>query len=234
MDCRVQFWFTGCVNEANGPLGTPATAKGRATRDRVVDAACDLVFERGVAALNLDDVRQATATSKSQLYHYFADRSDLVRAVVVRQGERVLGLHQSALESVDGWAGLSAWRDFVVSLAADAGCHGGCPVGSLANELAEVDDVARLRLVEIFDDWEVMLTEALRRMVARGELVPGADVEGLALALLASLQGGLLLAKTRRDLRCVEVALDAALGYLKASAGGQAARTPTRRARSGG
>src|SRR3954464_5771976 len=104
----------------------PRTTKGRATRERIVEAACDLVFEHGVATLNLDDVRRVTGTSKSQLYHYFDDKSDLVHAVVVRQGERVLEIHGTALDAVDGWRALKRWRDLVIRLVRAVECHGGC------------------------------------------------------------------------------------------------------------
>jgi len=66
------------------------TARGAATRARIVEAAADLVYERGVAATSLDDIMAASRTSKSQLYHYFADKDALICAVIVRQTERVL------------------------------------------------------------------------------------------------------------------------------------------------
>ena len=197
---------------------TPPTAKGRATRDRIVDAACDLVFERGAATLNLDDVRAASGTSKSQLYHYFADKTDLLHAVVVRQSERVLDLHRPVLASVDGWAALRRWRNLVVRLVRAARCHGGCPVGSLANELAEVDELSRVQLVDVFGEWQRMLVGALQRMVEHGELTADVDVEELALATMASLQGGLLLSKTNRSPRPIEVALDAAVAHIRSHA----------------
>src|SRR5262245_64910539 len=103
----------------------PTTRKGRATRDRIVDAACDLVFAVGVAGLNLDEVRAATGTSKSQLYHYFEDKSDLIKAVVDRQAERVLGVQGPALGGVDGWSALRRWRNLVVRIVRAAGCRGG-------------------------------------------------------------------------------------------------------------
>ena len=196
----------------------PSTPKGRATRDRIVDAACDLVFERGVASLNLDDVREVTGTSKSQLYHYFTDKSDLVKSVVDRQAERVLAIHRPALDAVDGWTALRRWRNLVVRLVRDAGCHGGCPVGSLANELAELDESSRLRLSDVFAQWEGMIAVALERMVDNGELAPTADVKQLSVAMMASLQGGFLLSKTSRSVRPLEVALDASFDYLKAVA----------------
>jgi AcrR family transcriptional regulator len=196
----------------------PVTRKGRATRDRIVDAACDLVFERGVAALNLDELRVATGTSKSQLYHYFEDKTDLVKAVVDRQAERVLAIHRPALDAVDGWTGLRRWRNLAVRLVRAAGCRGGCPVGSLANELAELDESSRLRLSDVFAEWEGMIALALHRMVDRGELAPTADVKELSIAVMAALEGGLLLSKTSRTVRPLEIALDSVFEYMKAVA----------------
>src|SRR5437899_267487 len=60
----------------------PATAKGRATRERIVQAAAKLVAEKGAAGMSLDDVRARTGASRSQLYHYFEDRDDLAHAAI--------------------------------------------------------------------------------------------------------------------------------------------------------
>ena len=200
--------------------GSTLTPKGIATRQRIIDAACELVFERGAAAVSLDDVLAATGTSKSQLYHYFTDRPGLIRAIVTRQGERVLGLHSSVLGSVDRWEALYRWRDFVVAAVRETDCRGGCPVGSLASELAELDEQSRLGLASVFARWGDMIAAALRAMAANGQLDPDADVSRLALATLASLQGGLLLAKTSRSVVPLEIALDAAIAHLRASASG--------------
>ena len=206
----------------------PATSRGVATRRRILDAACDLVFERGAMAVTLDEILAATGTSKSQLYHYFGDRSDLIRAVVARQGERVLDLQRPVLGAVDGWEALGRWRDFVVDVVEDLNCRGGCPVGSLADELAELDEQARIEAASVFEQWQALLVGAFRAMVATGELQREADLHRLALATLASLEGGLLLAKTTRTTAPVEAALDAAIAHLRAFAvepGGRPPRT---------
>jgi TetR/AcrR family transcriptional regulator, transcriptional repressor for nem operon len=210
----------------------PATSRGAATRQRILDAACDLVFERGALALNLDEVLAVTGTSKSQLYHYFSDKSDLIRAVVARQGERVLDLQRPVLGDVDGWEALARWRDFVVGVVAALGCRGGCPVGSLADELAELDEQARIEAASIFDRWEDLVVAALRAMVVAGQLRADADLDGLALATLASLEGGLLLSKTTRTTVPVEVALDAAIAHLRTYAVEPAGRPRSARRRS--
>jgi AcrR family transcriptional regulator len=49
------------------------------------------MYEHGVAGTSMDDVRSASGTSKSQLYHYFADKTALVCAVVAVQERAVIG-----------------------------------------------------------------------------------------------------------------------------------------------
>jgi TetR/AcrR family transcriptional regulator, transcriptional repressor for nem operon len=198
----------------------PATAKGRETRRRIVDAAADLIYERGVAAVSLDDVRQATGTSKSQLYHYFGDKDDLVHDVIDHQRERVLAFHSPQLSALANWDDIQRWRDAIVLAQAARQCRGGCPLGSLANELAELDGEARQRLSGAFATWEQLLTDGLAGMARSGALRADADPARLALSTIASLQGGLLLAEVERSTRPLEVALDAAIAHMRSFAPG--------------
>lgn len=194
---------------------SPLTPKGQATRDRIVAVAADLMFDSGVAGTSLDDVRQATGTSKSQLYHYFRDKAELVRAVIVRTTERVIDGQQPVIVALDSWEALERWRELVVERQRRRGCRGGCPLGSLASELVEGDEGARVELVRSFELWESYLVAGLVAMRDRGELRSEADPTTLALATMASLQGGLLLTQTTRSTRPLEVALDSALAHLR-------------------
>jgi TetR/AcrR family transcriptional repressor of nem operon len=194
------------------------TARGRATRDRIVTAAATLVHERGVAGTSLDDVRAATGTSKSQLYHYFADKSALVRAVVDLQVASVLQAQSPELDALDSMAALRAWRDRVVAMNAQVACVGGCPMGRLACELAESDPTARAALRDGFGTWQARIRAGLRAMQERGELAADSDIDALALGLVAAAQGGLLLTQTARSTAPLEAALDLALDGIRASA----------------
>src|SRR6201992_941962 len=80
------------------------TPKGRATRDRIVQAAAQLIVTEGLSASNMEHVRRAAAVSGSQLAHYFADKSALIRAVVRRQIGVVLDFHrQPTLRDLDSF-----------------------------------------------------------------------------------------------------------------------------------
>ena len=191
--------------------------KGRATRDRVLDAAAALVFERGVAETTLDDVRAAADVSKGQLYHYFADKEDLVHGVVERTIQQVLDA-QPELADLSTWAAIRRWFDGLVELQVTRHATGGCPIGGLAGQLAETDEPAREALATGFDRWEAPLRQGLAQMRDQGKLRRDADPARLATATLAAIQGGLVLTQTRRDPQQLRLALDAAYAYLRSFA----------------
>jgi TetR/AcrR family transcriptional regulator, transcriptional repressor for nem operon len=185
------------------------TRKGQETRQRIVDAAADLVFKQGVAHTTIEDVRVAADVSSSQLYHYFDDKPALVRAVIEYQADTIVGGQETFdLSSLNG---LRAWRDWVIEHQRELNCSGGCPIGSLGGELAETDPEARAEVSDGFKRWETAIQNGFREMHARGRLTPNADPDTLALALLAALQGGLLLTQIERDTKPLEAALDAML-----------------------
>ena len=202
----------------SSPSPRPLTRKGQETRQRIVDAAAGLIFRQGVAHTTIEDVRAAADVSSSQLYHYFDDKPALVRAVVDHQADTMVGGQEmfdfSTLE------GLRAWRDYVIEHQRDHYCSGGCPIGSLGGALAETDPDARAHVAEGFKRWEATIQSGLREMHARGELTPDTDPDTLALALLAALQGGLLLTQVKRDTKPLEAALDAMLELVARLSGG--------------
>ncbi len=189
------------------------TPKGQATRERIVATAAALIHERGVAGTSTEDVQAAAGVSASQLYHYFADKKSLVRAVIGYLTQAVLDNQRPLLGKLDSIEALRAWRDLLVDLQRQFECKGGCPIGTLAGEIAETFPQGRLDLATGFAQWEEEIRSGLRVMHDRGEL--HGDPDRLALALLATLQGGLLLTQVRRDATPLRVALDAMIDHIE-------------------
>jgi AcrR family transcriptional regulator len=192
------------------------TARGAATKARIVAAAASLVHEHGAAGTSLDDVMAATGTSKSQLYHYFANKDALIREVVKAQFGRVIAAQEPELYEVSSWEGLQRWCDRAVTLTRATQGVGGCPLGSLVGELAEQSDSARHVLAQCFAEWQSYLSMGFAAMRDNGELAAEADPAELALTVMTALQGGLLIAQTMRNARPVELALNMALGHVAA------------------
>jgi TetR/AcrR family transcriptional repressor of nem operon len=189
------------------------TARGAATRARIVGAAADLIYAHGAKGTSLDDVMAKSGVSKSQLYHYFADKDALILEVIALQTERILGAQQPHVGALDSLAALRSWRDAILRLNREVRA-GGCPLGSLANELANNSEGARQRLANGFDTWTDHIEQGFATMRARGDLPPSADPHELAIALLGAVQGGLLLAKTTKSHRALEIALDMAIDHV--------------------
>jgi TetR/AcrR family transcriptional repressor of nem operon len=201
------------------------TPKGERTRARIIDAAARLIYERGVAGTTLEDVRAAAGVSGSQLYHYFADKEDLVQAVVSRQADVIVANQRRAdLATAEG---LRAWRDMVIAAARSGDARGGCPLGSLGSQLAETDPEARALVAAGFGRWSAAIAAGLRALRA-GPPPAGIDPDDLAVTLLAALQGGLLLAQVQRDTRPLETAIDTILALASASQPAADADQPAR------
>jgi len=196
----------------------PRTARGRATRERIVTAATELIRERGVAESSLDDVIERAGASKSQLYLYFDDRAALLREVIAQNAELVLQVQEPHLSSLDSWKAIRAWLDSLVQLQVAGRGRGGCPIGSLVGQFAETDEQARRLLSDSFARWEQPLRQGLCSMKKRGKVDRTADPDRLATATLAAIQGGLVLTQTRRDPGQLAIALEAAYAHLRSHA----------------
>ena len=194
------------VNETSDrPRLTP---KGARTRARIVEEAAALIHERGVAGTTLEDVKVAAEVSGSQMYHYFPDKNELVQAVIDYQADTIVNHHRHALSSANG---VEAWRNMVITGAKLTKAKGGCPLGSLGGQLAESDPEARALIAAGFDQWAAAIADGLRTLQTEGKLASGIDPDDLATTLLATLQGGLLLAQVHRSYRPFETAVDTLL-----------------------
>jgi AcrR family transcriptional regulator len=193
------------------------TPKGAATRARIVATSADLVLARGIGGTSLDDIRAGTATSKSQLFHYFpGGKAELVAAIASFQGERVLNAQRPHLDSLDSWEAWDSWRSAVLTHYG-AQKHWGCPISALAREAVGNDSARAEELSTYMDRWRGYLQTGLERMQSCGLLRPDVDPERLALSTFAALQGGLLLTQTMHSLEPLDAALEGALVTLHAA-----------------
>jgi TetR/AcrR family transcriptional repressor of nem operon len=198
--------------------GEPITRRGRASRERIVERAAELFAARGVAGTSLDEVLAAAGAGKGQFYHYFRSRDELAAAAVGYRCGQVIAELSQALGDVSSLAGLEETLAGFVAAFEQMGLPG-CPIGTLATEVAGRNEDARLQAAAGFDAWERLLADALERMRANGELRAAAEPAVLATGLLASIEGGMVLSQVRKDIATLRIAVAAGLGQVRACAG---------------
>ncbi|WP_328464835.1 TetR/AcrR family transcriptional regulator [Streptomyces sp. NBC_00448] len=193
------------------------TAKGRATRQRIVEGAAAEIRARGAVATTLDDVCRVTATSKSQLFHYFpGGREQLMYAVAEYEADRVLLDQEPYLSDLTSWAAWDAWRDAVLARYRQQGTT--CPLGALMTQLSRTTPASREVTARLLEQWQRKITDGVLAMRDQGAVAPGVDAGQAAAALLAGIQGGVSILLQTGRLTHLEAALDVGISGLRAGA----------------
>ena len=212
---------------ADQPDDQPLTAKGRATRERVVQAAAEVILTDGLSSLSMAKVRKAATVSGSQLAHYFADKRALIRAVIGRQMQVVLNFHrQPRLGGLQSFDDFERWIDLNMRYLKRIGYEGTPTYHALAGQLAKSDAVTRETLAAGYWQWVELLEQAFQRMKDRGVLVADADPRQLAIVIVTAHQGGGTMAFTYREEWPHADAVRFAVNYLRVFARDPSERTP--------
>jgi AcrR family transcriptional regulator len=190
------------------------TERGRATRQRIIEATGEQILASGIGGTTLDTVRAATLTSKSQLFHYFpGGKAELVREVAAWEGGQLLAAQQPHVDDLASWESWSAWREALVDYYLGLG-RWACPIGSLATQAAMTDPELERVIAESMGAWRDLLAAGVRKMQASGDVDREADPERIAMVILTAVQGGLVMSQPLRSAWPLEAALDSALDPL--------------------
>ena len=169
------------------------------TRSRIVEAAMELFWLKGYGSTSIADILSRSQVNSGSLYYFFPGKQDLLVAVLeaYRDGIGPM-LLEPAWQGVDDpvervFALLAAYRRALV----DTDCTYGCPIGSLALELHEPDPPVRALLAANFRGWVEAVENCLRSAEAR--FPPDTDLHALAELVLNVMEGGVMQARTFRD-----------------------------------
>jgi len=172
----------------------------RDTRAKIIEAAMELFWTKGYGSTSIADILSRTQLNSGSLYHFFPGKQDLLIAVLEAYRD---GIEEMLL--APAWAGekdpvervfrlLGRYRGLILQTE----CTYGCPIGSLALELHEADPAVRERLAQNFANW----VAAVRRCyeAAADRFPAGTDFQALAEFTLTVMEGGVMQARTHRDI----------------------------------
>jgi TetR/AcrR family transcriptional regulator, transcriptional repressor for nem operon len=185
------------------------------TRSRLVLTAMQLFWEKGYNSTSIAEVLQTAKVNSGSLYYFFPGKADLLAAVLDLYHE---GIGPMLLEPA--WAGVEDPIERIFALLAryrkslaDTDCSYGCPIGSLALELHEPDPAVRERLARNFDAWIEAVSECL--LQAKSRLPADLNRRELAQFVLTTMEGGVMQARTFRDIDYFDAAVRQLRRYFK-------------------
>jgi TetR/AcrR family transcriptional regulator, transcriptional repressor for nem operon len=169
------------------------------TRQRIIFAAMELFWLKGYASTSIADILSRSQVNSGSLYYFFPGKQDVLIAVLeaYRDGigamllEPAWGNVEDPIEKV--FALLAQYRRSIV----ETDCEYGCPIGSLALELHEPDPAVRELLAANFSAWVGAVEDCFREASDRFE--PGTEMRVLAELTLNVMEGGVMQARTFRD-----------------------------------
>jgi TetR/AcrR family transcriptional regulator, transcriptional repressor for nem operon len=177
------------------------------TRSRLVLAAMRLFWEKGFNSTSIADVLQTAKVNSGSLYYFFPSKTDLLAAVLDLYLE---GIRPMLLEPA--WSGVDDPIERIFALLAryrksltDTDCFYGCPIGSLALELHEPDLAVRERLAKNFTAWIEAIAECL--LQAKSRLPADLNRRELAQFVLTTMEGGVMQARTFREIDYFDAAV---------------------------
>jgi AcrR family transcriptional regulator len=160
-------------------------------RERLVAAAAELLHSRGVERTTLAQVAELADVPPGNVYYYFKSFADLIDAVIERRRDEIRGLLASLQERRSPRARLKGLAENWAA-SADMVAASGCPIGSLSSELSKLHDSTS-------DHAAMMLRELLEFIERQFRELGRRDPAGLALTMMARIQGAALLANTLND-----------------------------------
>lgn len=175
------------------------------SRERLLDAADALMYERGYEAVSVADLCAAADARKGSFYHWWPSKRDLALAMLDRAWERncerlfdpIFNNDDTVVEKFLNYAeflanGLAANRD-------KTGHVVGCRFGNFAVELSTRDSVVRERVAKTLSLIAGMFETAIHAAMKRGELPDNLDATDIACAILAQMEGLMVIAKANDD-----------------------------------
>lgn len=182
------------------------------TRQRLVDAACELFWERGYAAVGLAEIAAAAGARSGSLYHFFPAKDGLLMAAIAQQRAALESAFENTLAAADdpaerALAPVAVYAHFMRR----TGCALGCPLTNLVGEIGDSHSAARAAVAA----FTALLTARTRQeLAAAAPHAPGPALDAAAHAIVCMAQGATLAARAARSIAPLDACEAAARGLV--------------------
>ncbi|WP_182451969.1 TetR/AcrR family transcriptional regulator [Streptacidiphilus sp. P02-A3a] len=182
------------------------------TRERLIESTRTLLWERGYVGTSPKNIQELAAAGQGSMYHHFSGKEELARTAIDRTAE---GMRAGADALLSGPG--SPLERVAAYLRNERDVMKGCPIGRLTQDPdVMAAPVLREPVEEMFGWIRGRLAEVLAEGVEAGELSPAVDPRTTASAVIATLQGGYVLARAADSTQPFEQAIEGLLALLGA------------------
>jgi AcrR family transcriptional regulator len=177
----------------------PHAQSTSSTRDRLIDSARYLFWERGFAGTSMAELLAHAGVNSGSFYHFFDSKEALLRAVLQQYADLLRPIvvdpaFAAATEPIERiFAILAGYRERILATE----CKYGCPIGRLALEIDPENAPAHALIARNFQGWIEAVRECLGEM--KHSLPSGTDLDALATFVLVTMEGGVMLSRSYRS-----------------------------------
>ena len=171
------------------------------TKEKILREAQRLIHTNGFRATSVDAIANAAGVKKANVFYYFPNKEALGLELLDRMTTYLINQVLTPLFVTDRHPTEQIRKNIqgIRSNLEAFNCEGGCPLGNMALEMADVDEAFRTRLTQFFEAWESVIEGGLRRGLETGVYGEAMDPRATASFIVSALEGAILLAKTKRD-----------------------------------
>ncbi|MFF3491917.1 TetR family transcriptional regulator [Streptomyces sp. NPDC002795] len=184
------------------------------TQERLIETTRELLWERGYVGTSPKAILQRAGVGQGSMYHHFTGKQDLALASIRRTGDEM----RTMVDRVLGGGG-SAYERIAAYLLRERDVLRGCPVGRLTMDPDVIaSDELRAPVDETISYVESRIADAVQEGVDDGELAPHLVPREIAAAIVATVQGGYVLARASGDTKAFDAGVRGLLALLSPAA----------------
>ncbi|RJP24356.1 MAG: TetR/AcrR family transcriptional regulator [Deltaproteobacteria bacterium] len=173
--------------------------KGIRTRERVLAGATEIFHRQGFSGTTIHDLIRETGVKKGNLYHYFSSKEEMGIEVLFRARDDFFAFLEKSLQGDTPSARLTNHFDSIARYHEDRKLVGGCIFGNTALEMSDRNEAYRAVIRDVFDEWRRRIRDVLESAVRSGETRKDLDPDSMARHVVATVQGGILVARASRN-----------------------------------
>lgn len=192
----------------------PHSAKGQATREKLIKAASRLVIRKGFDRTSIGEILKASGVKKGNFFYHFPDKESLGLAVLERDRAQMLAMIEGSLQASRPLDSIGEFFQQAVQKHKAAGFIGGCLWGNTALEMSDSNPVFTTYVTEVFAAWTAKLEEVVRAGQKTGEIRRDVPAAALARSIIAAVEGGIMQSRLTKKPREMKSCLTAMLHLL--------------------